>query len=142
MREFDDDQLPDHTVRLTFRYDGGEIELVDRELLEMLDAPSDAAPGPRGESGFWVELRDGEDRMLHRRVLADPFHQSVEVHFGKGESGRVPRAKQSGTFLVDLPDLPGADHLVVFSSAPPNMLRARAGLKPAVASEVSRMPLH
>lgn len=141
MYAFEDSGMPRRSVRLTFRFEHGEIELLEREFLDRLGSPSDPLAGPEGESGFWVELRDADNRPVHRRVMCDPFEQYVEVHSPEGGISRARWERLSGTFIVDLPDRPDGEHVALFSSAPSHLVRARADAGASAATEVARVTL-
>jgi hypothetical protein len=141
MHAYEETGLPKRSVRLTFRFAHGAIELLDREFLDRLDWPSDPPTEPEGEGGFWVELRDADDHTVHRRVLGEPFAQHVEVLSPDGGIVRVRRERLSGTFIVNLPDRPDGVHVALFSSAPAHLLRARADAGAGAATEVARVTL-
>jgi hypothetical protein len=77
------------TLRLTFRVVDGEVQLVSHEQLDMICPP---AIGERPEAGkhggFWMELRDANDRLLFHRTLNSPLGDSVEVHSPDGKITR------------------------------------------------------
>ncbi len=110
-------------LRLTFAYDGEEVTLTRAEPLEKRTPPSD--PLIRGgqathRSGFWVEVRDDENRVLWRRRLHDPRNPSVEVP-AEGRAGRFERVdvdQPAGSFRVLVPDLPTAKRVTVVASTP------------------------
>jgi hypothetical protein len=142
MQEFEDTGMPKRSIRLTFRFKDGEIKLLEREFLDRIDPPSDPPAAPEGESGFWVELRDADNRTVHRRIMSNPFDQHVEVHSPEGGTSRAHRKHLSGTFIVDLPDRPDAEQVALFSSAPPHILGARAQAGSGFpATEVARVTL-
>ena len=86
------------SVRLIFRYDGDQVELLSRQPVDMVSPPS----GPLGEFadrlGTWVEVRDGQDSALHRQILSDPVRASAEVFSPEPEENlsRVERTRRTG----------------------------------------------
>ena len=78
------------SVRLIFRYDGDQVELLSRQPVDMVSPPS----GPLGEFadrlGTWVEVRDGQDSALHRQILSDPVRASAEVFSPEPEENLSP----------------------------------------------------
>jgi len=69
-------------VRLTFRArPDGSVELVDQQRLAMAFVPTTDDPG-EPPVGFWHELRDGDGRVLHRRLMRNPLSDRIEVPTG------------------------------------------------------------
>jgi hypothetical protein len=114
------DRKPPGAIRFTFSYSEGDVRLDSLERVAMRPLPSHDLDSFEGRSGFWVELRDAQDRVVHRRVLHDPLRHEVEVfpEGGVGEFTRVPVARPAGTFDVVVPDLPGARELTLHASLP------------------------
>jgi hypothetical protein len=108
-------------VRVTVGFTGRQLSLLSATRIEMVAAPSDPVTGYQGERGFWVEVRDSAGRVLHRRVLADPLEDSVEVFSDDPTASisRMPVRRPQGSFEVLVPDLDQADHLAVMASGPP-----------------------
>jgi hypothetical protein len=106
-------------VRLTFTYEDDEIRLASQQPVEMIAPPTDALYGYEGEQGFWIEVCNGQDETLYRQVMQAPFRQDVEIFSPDPEQSiaRIPAEKPSGIFTVLVPDLDGADHVVLMSSA-------------------------
>jgi hypothetical protein len=78
------------TLRLTFQVANGEVRLVKHERLNMICPPSiGQKPEVGRHGGFWVELRDPQERVLFHRVLDSPLGDSVEVHSPDGKIERV-----------------------------------------------------
>ena len=93
------------TLRLTFRVADGEVRLVRYERLDMITPPSIGERPEAGKhGGFWVELRDANDRALFHRVLHSPLGDSVEVHSPDGKIQRVFGPSSESIFEVLLPD--------------------------------------
>jgi hypothetical protein len=133
------------SVRLIFRYDGDQVELLSRQPVDMVPPPS----GPLGEFterlGTWVEVRDGKDTALHRQILSDPVRTSAEVFSPDPEENlsRVERTRRTGAFTVVVPDLPEADHVALVMAGVASAPGAE-GLEPAPSEgeRVLRFPLH
>jgi len=100
------------TLRLTFQVAGGEIQLLRHERLGMITPPS-AGPAPEvgKHAGFWVELRDANDRVLFHRVLHLPLGDSVEVYSPDGTIQREFGPTPESTFEVLIPDYDEATSL-------------------------------
>lgn len=114
--------------RLTFRFNGDQVELASAERIARV-APGAPAPPPAGTeaSGSWVDLLDRRGRVLFRRVLHDPFQTTAEHHSPEGQIEVVRRPPESGEFQVVLPDMPDGSDVAVWSSP----LEPEAALDPA-----------
>ncbi len=121
---------PRRTLRLTFRVRDGEVQLVSHERLEMICPPSiGERPEAGRHGGFWMELRDAQDRVLFYRLLQDPILSSVEVHSPDGRIRREFGPVREAMFEVLLPDEAEARSLALMGEyLDPAMAReARAG---------------
>jgi hypothetical protein len=108
---------PRGAVRLIFEYEGRRLRLVSRTPVDMLAAPTDSLTGHETHHGFWVEVRDGDGRALHRRVLADPTEAAEVFSNEPGQNlKRVSEPPERGTFTVLVPRFEAADHLAVLAS--------------------------
>ena len=108
---------PSETYRLTFRYEGERVELVQRELLRMIAPPAVGAPPEHGKSGgTWIELQDQRGQTIAHRVLHDPFERFAEHHSPGGRIELVERPLGRGEFDVLVPALPEAVTVSVWSS--------------------------
>jgi hypothetical protein len=128
---------PAQTLRLTFAYDGVQVNLVSQQTVQMITpAPTTAPPQP-GQSGFWAELRDANDQPVCFRVLHDPFRAVTEAYSPGPKSVIRPReaVRRQGTFVVLLPEVPEARSIVLFGSPPD----ATSPGQPA--RELARFPL-
>lgn len=93
------------TLRLTFRAADGKVQLVSAERLEMICPPSvGERPEAGRHSGFWMELRDANDRTLFHRLLHSPLGDSVEVHSPDGQIRREFGAPRENVFQALVPD--------------------------------------
>ncbi len=139
-------------IRFVFSYEGDRVSLESAQRVEMLALPSHPVVGYQGDSGFWVELRDDADRVVHRRVLHEPVQHSLEA-YPQGDDDQFTRAvapDPRGSFDVVVPDMAGAQVVSVFASlpepAPPGegeaaaVARVRSGrVRPA--QEIARFPI-
>ena len=74
------------TLSLTFHVADSVIRLEAYERVDMICPPSVGERPQAGKhGGFWMELRDGDDRVLFHRVLNNPLGDSVEVHSPDGK---------------------------------------------------------
>jgi hypothetical protein len=93
------------SIRLTFRVSDGRISLISYERLDMISPPSvGEAPEAGKYGGFWMELRNANDRVLSHRSLHLPIGNSVEVHSPDGKIHREFGDVKEGIFEVLLPD--------------------------------------
>lgn len=106
-------------VRLTFTYEGDDVQLVSRQPVEMVVQPTDPVSGQEAELGSWVEVRSGQEATLYRRVVHDPFRHDTEVFSPDPQQSvsRAPLDVAAGTFSVVVPELAEADHVALLSSA-------------------------
>ncbi len=106
--------------RLKFRFDAsGRVELVGREWVATI-APTSPGPPPRSgqNSGAWLEVRDGDDRLLAHRVLHDPFALRASHHSPDGKIELYERDVEPGEFEALVPAFAEAKSVVLFSSPP------------------------
>ena len=130
-------QGPQRAWRLICTTDAaGQVRVRSRRRVEMI-VPStgplaDASPA----TGFWVELRDAEERTRYRRAMPDPLEAELEVPAEpRGEGFAHVRAPARRTFSVVLPDIEGADHVALVRGG-----RTRRAGAPRV-EEIARLPL-
>lgn len=106
------------TLRLTFSYDGADIRLTGRRSVNMIP-PTPNVPLPdTSQTGFWYVVQDAREEVFYYRVIGNPMALGHEVFSPDGSFTNVPRAKQSGTFEILVPDTPEAESLSLFSSHP------------------------
>ena len=106
------------TLRLTFRVADGDVRLVATERLDMICPPSIGEPLEAGKhGGFWLELRDENDRVLFHRVLHSPLGDSVAVHSPGRGIERIFGEPKATTFEVLLPDLAAAGSIVLMGES-------------------------
>src|SRR5690242_1598319 len=113
-------QTPTHAIRLTFAYDGDQVNLLSQQRVQMRLPPSDPVEGYAGHKGFWCELKDAQNRTLYRRVMHHPMRPDVEVFSDDPEKtiSRQPVEGGKGVFTALVPDSAQA-HEVVLSASPP-----------------------
>lgn len=128
-------------VRLICTADEQGVRVVSRRRLETVVPPSE----PIGEeneqnmqrrTGFWIEVRDAEERPCYRRVIADPLPDSIEAPTAGGGFTRRKVTPRHATFALLVPEIEEADHVSLLRGTPVAgaALRARFG-------EVARLPL-
>jgi hypothetical protein len=124
-------------IRLTFAYSGPDIRLTGSDRLAMFVPPSDPLDALAPQSGFWVEVRDPQDKPIFRRLMHHPIQTEYEVF--PAESGgsiiRTPRPTPTGVFSIVVPDLPDGQSLVFHGSPPSTEHRQLA------AREIARFDL-
>jgi hypothetical protein len=132
----------DHTLRVAIDYKGTVIRIAGSERVAMIAPPSVTTAPRKGQSGFWFELRDAAGRLLFHRALHNPIRTDVEV-FSSDPSrsiARVPVAEPEGRFELLVPDVPGAQSLVLYGSpAEPAFAPAKELLRVDVA-ELRKAP--
>ena len=133
----DDREVEPAAVRLTFRYDGEDVQLLSLRRVRKVLSPSETRENWQDRLGSWTEVRDADGKTLDRRVLNDPVPTDAEVFpEGLGEPiTRVPLDRPSGVFSVLVPDLEGADYVSLMRSTSTDR---EAFVGP---SEVIRVPL-
>lgn len=93
------------TFRLTFRFAQGKVQLISSEKLDMICPPSvGERPEAEKHGGFWMELRDANNRVLFHRLLHSTLTNSVEVHSPDGKIQRVFGDVKESIIEVLLPD--------------------------------------
>jgi hypothetical protein len=66
-------------------------------------------------NGFWVELADASGEVVYRRVQQDPTH-GAEVFSPTGQIARTSGRSRTGTFVVLVPVLEAATHVILWGS--------------------------
>ena len=123
--------------RLTFRWDGTQIDLVKRRQVQMI-APATTGEQPiAGEhAGIWLELRDAADKTLYHRSITRFMGAKAEVFHPDGAMTHHLGDPGSAQFEVVVPDLPQTAWLCIVSSPfePKALLHEPA-------REIARFPL-
>ncbi len=106
------------TLRLTFRIAEGEVRLISFERLDMICPPSVGERPEAGKhGGFWIELRDANNRVLFHRLLHSPLTNSVEVHSPDGKIRREFGDVKESIFEVLLPDYADAKSITLMGES-------------------------
>lgn len=98
------------TWRLTFAYEGESLSLARAQRVAMRAPPVVTPPPAPGAGGFWLEVRDRQDKVIYHRPLHNPLRRHIE-HFGEKPDDtmqRITLETQRGEFDVLVPDLPDA----------------------------------
>ena len=108
----------DHALRLTFSYDGVNVDLA----LTTRNIEPYAPPGfpflAGANSGAWVELRDEDSGILAQAVVYDPFGVIVEAPPPPGDPGGFMNSRRcptQATFYADLPNYPAGREVRVYA---------------------------
>ncbi|MEO7734967.1 MAG: hypothetical protein ABIY55_28695 [Kofleriaceae bacterium] len=113
----------DPGMRLTFSYDGTKIDLTSitaRAVRPYAQCPSSAGcPLLAGaNAGAWVEVRDGDGRILAQNGVFNPFGTSIEVQPPPDDPGGFMNERvcpTSAAFIVELPNDPVAREIRVYA---------------------------
>jgi hypothetical protein len=136
-------QKPDisrQTLRLTIRVTGDGFDLVSVERLRMVTPPQPGErPAAGKHGGHWIELQDGEGRVLAHRLLNSTLLNSAEVHTPGEMPKRYFGKPKSGVIEVLLPDLPGARAAVLLGN-PLEPARTK-GKRAEASGEIARFDL-
>lgn len=128
-----------NSIRLTFRIANGRVELISHQRLSIVSPPQ---PGERPQigkhGGFWLEMRDGQDRVLAHRLIDPTQLNSVEVHSPDGKIERKFGKAEDTVFEVLLPD--DADARTVALIGEP-LVRARGEKAAGGSAELARFNL-
>ena len=124
-------------IRLTFSYVGNRIELTATQRLAMFVPPGDSLEADRERSGFWVEVRNADERPLFRQILHHPIETTREVFPSdpQGEIIRTPVADPRGVFSIVIPEIAGARVLALIGSP------SAADRRGEAAQEIARVDL-
>lgn len=116
------------SLRLTFRYEGDQIELVRARRVAMTPPPSDSLGRVDPRSGFCVEVCTQRGRVLYRRFGASPIERSVEAPSDDPERPfqRALVDSPTGEFDIVVPDLEDAVRLDVLDDPLPDPTATRA----------------
>ncbi|XES78099.1 MAG: hypothetical protein ACBZ72_04295 [Candidatus Bathyarchaeia archaeon] len=110
--------LSHNALRLTFEYDRDKIRLVNRHSVNMIVPPPTTTPLTEKHSGFWIEIKDSEGKVLFSRVEYNPIQYDTEIFLGTANKNivRRPILHPQGTFVLLVPDLPEAESIDLVSS--------------------------
>ena len=136
----------ERAVRLICRADENGVHVVSRRRLAKVAPPSEPLEeeerGGQRRSGFWIEVRDDEDRLRYRRVVADPLAGEVEVPGDAGSFTRRPVAPDSVTFALLVPDIDGAEHVSLMRGPSEGAAARQTGRLADRTGEIARLSLH
>jgi hypothetical protein len=135
MTNFAADAFP--AVRLILAYDDRGFRVIARRRFDHVVPPSEPLADAEHSTGFRVELRAPDHRLLYVRFMPDPRLSQMEVPPGHDAEPftRRPMARRSGTFALVVPELDEAQDVVLaVRSAAPGAVRLHS-------DEVARFPL-
>ena len=140
---FDAPQRPNRALRLIFSYNGGQTKLESQHEVEMMALPSDPTGAYEGHSGFWVELRDAEERVVYRRITRNPIEEEHEAPSGDPSRPftRVRTESDEGTFAVLVPQIESAEALVLCASPTGERLHAPYEITRVAIKEARQVPV-
>jgi hypothetical protein len=98
-----------HTLRITFAYDGSNLQ-ISRVQRVAMRAPASQSAQHENQAGYWLEVRDDKGNLLYWRPIHDPMRQDIES-YGDAPGAplrRQPASAMKGEFEVLVPDLPAA----------------------------------
>jgi hypothetical protein len=107
-----------HSLRVEISIDGSRVSILKVHHVAMRAPAPSAAPTSDKHTGYWVQLHDANGKVLYHRSLRTPHVDSVEVYADE-EHGAIRRSPSPPrVFKMDLilPDLEGAEHLVLFGA--------------------------
>jgi hypothetical protein len=107
-------------VRLIFAVDGHAVTLISAQDVEMTLPPGDEIDIPSNQRGFWAEVRNAEEQVLHRISIPNPLQHQAEVFAGEpdGRPHWEPVEPSPGAFTIVVPSPPDADHVSLVDSEP------------------------
>lgn len=107
-------------VRLIFAVDGDAVTLISAQDVEMTLPHGDEIDIPPDLQGFWAEVRNADDEVLHRLAVPNPRGRQAEVFSGEpdGRPHWEPVAPAVGAFTIVVPSPPEADHVALVEGEP------------------------
>ena len=67
-------------LRLTFSYEGSNIQLISQQKIEKVLPPSGPSDNSKqNQTGFWYQLTDSKNNTLYRQVMDFPIKTDTEV---------------------------------------------------------------
>lgn len=112
---------PPHALRLTFAYQGRQVQLIGTERIAMsVPAPS-TGPPVAGQTGYWLAVLDAAGRVIYHKPLHSPIRIDVEAFSpDTGQSiARAPVPEREGQFTVLIPDTADAKTFALHGPADP-----------------------
>ena len=139
-------------IRLTFAVSDGQVTLVSRQPVEMTLPASPSPPSSdrdfAPQPDFFAEVRDTNERPLHRAAMPNPLEPHREAFSDDPDHSihRVPVSQPQSVFTIVVPNHPEADHVSIMLAgeahkdfapeSPEGALAAAAGPR-----EIARVPL-
>ena len=103
--------------RVTLSYSERSFKVDSAARIEKIAPASEAIEGAERQSGSWFALEDAKGRTLYRRHVVDPRREQREVFTGEEREMRRTRvAAPSGILPILVPDMEGAEALVLYAS--------------------------
>jgi hypothetical protein len=105
--------MANESMRLTFSYDGDDVQLLSRQKVAMIPPPSDPTDELNNANGFWLDVKDTSGITLYRRVMHPAVRTDSEVFSNDPAQTihRTPIDEPKGTFTIVIPNISGADSL-------------------------------
>jgi len=108
----------DEAYRLTFVFEGDDVQLDSMERLEMRVPPGDELEQTADSPGHFVELRDAGGGALYRRPIVPPRPRGIEYPAEDGRMEWAP-AGQRTVVSVLVPATDEAQSVALVAAAPP-----------------------
>ena len=130
-------------IRLTFAVSDGHVTLISRQPVEMTlpaaSLPRDAASHP----DFFAEVRDSNDRALHRAAMPNPLEPHREAFSDDPDHSihRVPVDQPQSVFTLVVPNHPDADHVSLMLAGEAHRDFASSPVESAGPREIARITL-
>jgi hypothetical protein len=111
---------PHGAVRLIMEARGRRVRMLSRDHLDMIVATGETVTDESSPDGFWMEVRDSQNRTRHRQAIQDFADRTIEVFSGgPGDTiRRVDAGRRSRVVSVLVPDFGADHHLAVVRRAP------------------------
>jgi hypothetical protein len=111
------------SLRLTFVYQGLDVELVSVQPVALIAVPSDTVTVREPRAGFWYTLFDNEGNPLYRRSAHIPFLPCGAILPEEEAAKRQSLWQEDvsgirGRFTLIVPEIPQATAVILFSSPP------------------------
>jgi len=105
-------------VRLIFAVEGDAVTLLSAQDVEMTLPPGDEIELPPERRGFWAEVRNADEEVLHRLGVPNPLRRAAEIFSGDpdGRPHWEPVEESRGAFTIVVPSSPEADHVALIES--------------------------
>ena len=138
---------PGPVRRLTFEYDGDSVQLVSEQHVRMIVPPSQPVEHAPSPNALAVVMRDAKEQPVYQFAHTSPLRHDAEV-FGDdpyGKPQRVAVERPKGTFVLLVPDVPGAQTLELVApprpAGPATLQPGARQLRPEAPQTLVRMKL-